>query len=267
MKNTTIVLLFFISVAAKTQDWQIESVNAGWKVFELELVGTNPHTIVSQLKNPFAYLQNLSTIPYNSLTGFPVVVGFDNYYVGLELRNSRATKFWHRHRIPIGIVFTGVNQYPTGSISFIDFDTLYSRYENAYRVYRKIQFIGIHSGLIRKFRLRENFFFVSGVQGQISVAFKHTYQEVYDTTIYRQGIGFSGNSRAGNTLAGKNYLQWQLYIPLALEYHAFRQRISIKAEVSYGLLKNPFIGNTLADMESAGAGFTIGYRFSKKQGT
>lgn len=261
MKYTTIALYLLIAISAKTQHWKIESCNIGWKVFEQQLVGTNPYTISQQLKDPLAYLKNLDQLPNNNLSGFPFVVGVDNYYAGAELYRNKNSKFWNRHRIPLGIVVTGVNQYPTGSIGFIQYDSVPTYYETVYRLFRKIQFFGIHSGLIRKFRLRENVYFIAGIQGQISAAVQHSYRQVYDTVIFRPNEGFGSNTKEAESLAGKMYLQWQLYVPMAFEYHALNKRVGIKAEINYGLLKNPFIGNSLADMESAGTGFTLSYRF------
>lgn len=261
MKNTIIILLIACTFTAKAQHWKIESVDIGWKVFGRQLIGTNLYTVSQQLKEPLSYLENLNQLPNNNLTGFPFVVGFDNYYAGVELYRNQNSKFWDRHRIPVGIVVTGVNQYPTGSIGFIHYDSVPTRYETVYSLYRKIQFLGIHSGLIRRFRLRENLYFISGIQGQLSVTVQHSYRQVYDTIIFRQNEGFSGNTTQGENLSGKTYLQWQLYVPLAFEYHALKRRIGIKAEINYGLFKNPFVQSKFIEMATLGAGFTLSYRF------
>jgi hypothetical protein len=256
---TTLLILFSLSVHG--QSWKIESLSIGWRSFERDNIGSNPYTIVSQLKEPLSYLNNLNSLPQNSLTGAPFVMWVDNYYLGAELLKTKQSTFWKRHRIPIGIFSSGLFQYPTGDVSFITWDSIPRRYEERYSLFRQIRILGIHTGLLRKFRLRENLFFVTGLQGQVGVAIQHYYRQIYDTAIFRPGIGWQGNSREAEHLPGKNYVQWQLNIPLALEYHAFRQRIGIRAEVGMGITKNPFTGKNILNGETAHAGFSLFYRF------
>lgn len=258
-------LLFASPVVA--QHWQVTGYGAGWKVAETESRGNNPYTIYKQLRDPLPYLYMVNAIPANSLTGNPGITVLHQFYLHGELQRINSdSRFWKKHSIPFGIVGTGKMESQRGNISQITYltSTDTTRYEERFTPYRTIQFIGLHTGLLRYFNIGRHFAFVTGIQLQGALAIQHDYRVVYDTLSFSTINGWNQKSTPGATLAGDNHLQWQAMVPVSFEYRFLQNRFALRLEAFLGILYDPYTPGTFADMSTDGLGATLLYR-PKKQ--
>lgn len=218
----------------------IKNYSAGFRIFEYSLGGNDITNLAPQLKEPIGYLNYLKTIPYNSLHGHTSIAYLNNFYINLELQGrDSASQFWKKHSIPVGIVFTNRLSRSAGTIennqSYIVPDTIIRI--SSYSVTEQIQFIGLNTGINRRFKLSRNLNFLTGFQVQAGVAAVHKYEQHSDSSIYQPSVGWRRFSTSNlPDLAGKNYFMWQAMIPLGLEVNLYKQQFFIRMEAILGIV-------------------------------
>src|SRR4051812_28717894 len=100
--------LFNLLFLAHAQSgFRIKSYAVGYRVFQIDAIGTNPTTIPPLLKNPGAYMHFLNSLRYNSLYGDPGPQSILDLYFNVELdKQSSTSGFWKKHVIQTGIFIT-----------------------------------------------------------------------------------------------------------------------------------------------------------------
>ncbi len=98
-----------------------------------------------------------------------------------------------------------------------------------------------------------------GLHGQGSVTVTHNYQQRWDSSTYTPRGGWNAKTTQLPNLKGKNIFQWQLMVPLGLEY-VFNQGLSIRLEVDAGIMGNRFTSISFAARETHGAGLWLIYK-------
>jgi hypothetical protein len=228
--------------ATYAQRWQLQSYDAGYRVFEVDAVGNNPTTIAPLLKNPDAYLAYLNTITNNSLYGNPGILDLKTFYINAEWRKTHAlSRFWKKYTLQTGLLLTSTISQQAGGIGEETFslaDTVGHR--NIYSLVKKQQFLGINAGVNRRFLISRKFQFLIGFHAQGSVAIVHHYEPTWDSTTYGAGSTPTTHIIHMANLEGKHFFQWQLMIPLGLEYALFKQRLFIRLEADAGIVGGRF---------------------------
>ncbi len=152
MRLYIVLLLSFLTILTLTAHAQkgffIKSLSAGYRISEINAIGTSPFNISPLLKAPTAYNEFLSNFVYNGYEGgsFPQTV--HTFYANAELYKNRRYGFWKHNYLQTGLFIT--NQLPTtaGGLdhSYLQDSTLHN---TTYLLYHNTQYLGINLGINR----------------------------------------------------------------------------------------------------------------------
>lgn len=263
--KTTALLLFllFASTSVWAQGWKARSYSVGYRIFETDAVGNNPYTIAPQLKEPAPYTSYLQSIKFNSLFGSPGILNLHTCYIQAEWAKDKPfSRFWKKYTLQTGLLLTGRITQDIGAIGYesqwASADT--AIYADMYSLTRQQQFLGAALGINRRFTLSKKLQFLTGLHTQGSVAFVHHYEQRWDSSTYTPSSGWKSRITRMADLEGTNYFQWQVMIPLGLEYAVYKNRFFIRVEADAGILGNRYKGKTFASRETHGAGLFFIYK-------
>jgi hypothetical protein len=263
-----IAFIFLLFPVLHAQQKFIKNYSAGFRIFEYNMIGNNPTTLAPQLKDPVPYLYALNNFSYNSLYGNPAIAYMKNFYLNLEMRGrDSASRFWKNHSIQAGIVFTNKLSRNAGAIEDIQWDFIPDTIKRTrgYSYTEQIQFLGANTGINRRFKVAKNIQLLAGLQVQGSFAIIHNYKQQLDSSAFEQRAGWIyQKSTSLPDLAGKQYFQWQAYIPLGMEVNVYKQEFFIRLEAMIGLIGSSTREKTISNREAHGVGIWLVYQPVRK---
>ncbi len=264
------LLLGFLTALSLTAQAQkgfyIKRLSAGYRISEIDAIGTNPFTISPLLKNPTAYNQFLSDFIYNGYGSSPGPQTIHTFYLNAELYKNRRYGFWKHAYLQTGLFIT--NPLPTTAgfmeHQYLKDSTTYTYSNTYYSLKHNTQFLGINLGINRNTKLARRFYSTIGLQVQGSVAFRQYYEPVLDSSFLTLGgadaVWKTVYSKQLPTLPGKHYFQWQIMLPLGLEYEVWRNKITVRAEVAPGYVRSRYRDKSFAAGEAHSAGLWLIYK-------
>ena len=243
--------------------FKIKSYDVGYRIYQIDAIGTNPTAISPLLKNPQPYMHFLNNLRYNSLYGEPGPQTVHDLYFNVELNKNASSGFWKKHTIQAGLFITKKmtkgagameNLYSKDTVNYSD------RYSEKYVLTQNMQFAGINLGLTRRIKVARRLQTIIGIQGQGGFAFVHNYQPYWDSSFRVSADPWQTKSVTYlPALKGKNFFQWQVMLPLGLEYQIYKDKFFVRLEVEPGIVGNRYIYNSFAAREAHGAGIWIIY--------
>ncbi|WP_035561508.1 hypothetical protein [Hymenobacter sp. IS2118] len=269
-----LILLTCLALAppAKAQGLQLKNYSLGYRVFEIESVGGTPLALGRFLQDPYTYQQFVEGIVYTSLgNGGGPIQRVPMRYLTAEFHKPAASShFWRHYTVQTGLVLSRRMKLSgafIGNEEFLpspDNPNSFTYKANGYSLTQQQQFLGATLGLNRRFRLVDRLHFLAGLHGQASIAAVHGYQPRWDSTTLvvenSQVLRRETKTTQLPYLRGKNYLQWQLFIPLGLEAAVYKQEVFVRLEADFGLIGNQFKPNDLASREAHGIGLWLTYQ-------
>lgn len=255
-----ILLLLILPIVVKAQGWQIKSYNIGYRIFEVSAVGNNPTTIAPLLKEPDAYQRYLNTINYNSVYGNPGFFPLHTFYVNAEWQKYNSfSSFWKKHTLQAGVLLTSRISQRAGTIG--DESHLYSADTTSHRYMYSLnkiqQFAGANAGVNRQFKSFKRFQLFAGIQAQGSFAIVHHYQQRWDSSTFRPSRGWNERTTHLSNLEGKNFFQWQVMLPIGVEYMLYKERFFIRLEVVPGIIGSRYRPKLNSAREAHSAGIWL----------
>jgi hypothetical protein len=258
-----ILVLLFAADGVFAQKLSVKNYSLSYRVFEMDGVGNNPTTIGPLLENPVSYKKFLDTLQYNSLWGHPGIQNLHTFYFAVEWKKDPAlSRFWKKYSIQTGILFTTKSVMSAGAIgnqtaSFSP-DTVV--HDDRYTFTKNQQFLGLQLGVNRRFNMAKHLQFFTGLHFQGSIAIVHYYQQQLDNSTWTSGGGWTIKTTPLPDLEGKNFFQWQLMIPLGLEYAIVKNRFFIRGELDLGIVGSQFRTKSFAGSETHGFGCSLIYQ-------
>ena len=237
-------------------------MGAGFRIFQIEAIGNNPLTISPFLRNSTEYRDYLMSINYDSYSGKPAILNIPNYYLNTEWRpkNPSRTK-WTKYSFLAGLDFTKKLIVNGGSVA--DHQIIYGAdtivYSNTLTLTKQLRFFGAHFGIYRHYPLFGNLSALAGLQFQANLASLMLEQRWDSTAIV---VGESGTTRTAQLedQPGRNYFQWQLMIPLGLEYAFANQKFCLRLEANPGIVRGYKRPTRFNASEAHGIGISFFYR-------
>ena len=265
VRFTLFFFLLVLSINAQAQRWKISSYDIGYRVFEVSAVGNNPTTIAPLLKDPEAYQRYLNTITNNSLSGNPAIFPLHTFYLNAEWRKHNSfSRFWRKHSLQTGLLLTSRISQNAGAIgedrSYIDT----TRHLYMYSLNKIQQFAGVNAGINRQFQLSKRSQIRVGIQAQGSIAIVHYVQQRWDSTTFKPGTGRIEKTTHLPDLKGKNFFQWQVVVPVAFEYLFYKDCLSIRLEVSPGIIGCRYRSEFNSGKEAHSAGVWLSFKPKSK---
>jgi hypothetical protein len=103
-----IVAACCISVSATAQRLGIKSYSVGYRIFEMDPVGSDPRMLPPLMKDPAAYRNFINTLQYNGLYPNAHSSGAAHtFFINAELyKNRPESRFWKNHTVQVGIFST-----------------------------------------------------------------------------------------------------------------------------------------------------------------
>ena len=272
MRNLlSVMFLIGLSSSLSAQHLQIRNLSLGWRVFELDGVGSNPATIGQLMKNPAAYHHYLEGIRYNGFYGGVEVQRVQTFYLTTEIgKPNTAAGFWKSHTLQVGLLATapsarnmGLNQndlFPSPNAS-----NAFRYREEVYSFVQKQRFAGVSAGINRRVRLfTDRLHFVTGLHIQGSVAIAHRYEQQFKFREWQVENNQAILSETGGGqlqgFRGKNYFQWQVMVPLGLEAAIYQQRLFLRLEADLGMVESPVRPPRNTPINAPGVGVWLTYR-------
>jgi hypothetical protein len=256
-----------ISFQAQAQSISLRNYTISYRWFQMNAFGNNPTTVGPLMKDEAAYERQFKTITWNALAGAPGIHDLHTIYLGADWKvNRKDSRFWKKVSIQTSIEFTQRIKDAAGNVSnnSAGYSDTTKRYDYQYTLSRQRQYAGLMVGLLKRSKLGNRFNFTWGLNTQLSVCIAHIYHQEYDTVTYTQSTGWQTKVTKLPDLKAKNILQWQVYVPLGLEFLAYKDVLSVRAEFLIGFVGNRFIPHTYGSRESNGFGFSVSYWPRKK---
>jgi hypothetical protein len=259
---STLIFVLFSTFHANAQKLRLKDYSVGYRIFEIDAVGNNPTTISPLLKEPVAYDNYFANIKYNSLWGNPEILHLNTFYVNAEwYRHESASRFWKKHTIQAGLLLTSKITKWAGAVAderYYSPDTISHVYK--YSVTQNLQFFGANAGVNRRFTISKKLEFIAGLQAQGSFALVHRFRQQWDSSAYTPGSGWKTNNTQLPNIKGKNFFQWQVMVPLGLEYALYKKKFFIRLEVNAGIVGSKYRPKTASYKEAHGAGIWFIYQ-------
>lgn len=260
--NKLLFLLFF-TINANAQHLKIKYYSVGYRIFEFTAVGSAPTNIASLLKDPVTYQKYLNTIDYNSFWGNPGPITLQNFYINAEwYKNNPSSRFWKKYTLQTGFLFTNRISRSAGAIGDESFyytpDT--PRHIYKYSLIQNQRFFGVNAGLNRRIRISKKLQFVTGLHGQASFAMVHHYKQQWDSSTFTPEQGLKTKTTKLPDFKGKNFFQWQVMVPLGLEYELYKKQFFLRLEVDAGIIGGRYRPKSFSYMEAHGAGLWFIYQ-------
>lgn len=265
MRPILILMLLFTCFFAPAQKIYLRDWSAGYRIGEGEAVGSNPYTLGVYLKKPAAYQAFLNSFEVNSIYGNPGPVTYHRIFLQTELaKKHTAGSFWKKTTIPLGINFA-FREKRTGMA--IEYNEQYARpitdsfVFNKFTIEQTQKFVGLHTGISRRFRISSRIGLLSGIFLQGEMAIRHRFPQQLSFGLYRipQTL-ISEDAPQLSDLKGRNYVQWAILVPFATEINIYKKQWLLKPEVSIGMVGNRYLSKTFYARESINAALWFIYR-------
>lgn len=232
-------------------------------MFEVNAIGNSPHTLALMLKHPEPYLDFINNLSWNSLYGNPGIQVLHHHQVAVELyKNYRASRFWKRYGLQAGIFVSSKLEKSGMSIGNQGMlpDTTF--FYDHYSITQHQCFAGVLAGLNRRIRLGRNISFATGLHLTGSIAIQHRFHQQRDSNTFHSRRGWTYHTTPLGPLEGKNYLQWQAMVPLALEINIYRNKLLVRPEVFAGIIGGKYYKIFRRVPEEAhGAAMSVVYQY------
>ncbi len=259
-----LVLIFLFALTLTTQaqnGFYIKRYSVGYRISEIDAIGTNPLDISPLLKDPTPYNEFLSNFVYNGYGGTPAPQTVHTVYINTEFYKNHRYGFWKHIYLQGGLFMTNKLSINAGGLdhSYLQDSTIHN---TTYSLYHNTQYLGVNLGINRTTKLAKRLQSTIGLQVQGSVALIHNFKQFLDSSQLR----LSGTdwemlySEQLPTLQGKHYFQWQIMLPLGIEYEVWKQRLTIRAEVAPGYVRSRYRNKSFAAGEAHSAGLWFIYR-------
>lgn len=222
----------------------LKRLSIGYRWFEADGFGNNPLTFAPLLKDPAAYANYINSFSYNSLHGNPAPQQLHDFFINGEwFKTGTPSRFWKRNTIQAGLLVSSkykVFGMSIGNEGWHSQDTSYYRY--FYSPVKILQFAGANVGLNRYVRISKKLCFVTGLHVQGTVAIQHIYKQQWDSSFFHSPTSTYTMAKTTNgpSLKGKNYFQWQAFVPLAFEMAVYKQQFFVRAELDAGIIGGRF---------------------------
>lgn len=242
----------------------IKKLSAGYRISEINAIGTNPFNISPLLKNPAAYNQFLNQFIYNGYGGSPGPQTVHTFYIKAEIYKNRRYGFWKHIYLQTGLFIT--NQLPTtaGGLEhiYLQDSTNITYSKTTYSLKHNTQYFGINLGINRTTKLAKRLNSTIGLQVQGGIALIHYYQQFLDSSLLRVSVANWETlySQQLPTLQGKHYFQWQIMLPLGIEYEVWKQRLTIRIEIAPAYIRSRYRDKSFAAGEAHAAGLWFIYK-------
>lgn len=223
---------------------QLKRFNIGYRWFEADGFGNNALTFAPLLKDPAPYVNYINSLSYNSLHGNPAPQQLHDFFVNGEwFKTGTPSRFWKRHTLQAGLLVSSKyksSNMAIGQEGWRTQDTSYYRY--FYNPTKILQFAGGNAGINSYLRISKKLRFVTGLHVQGTVAIQHIYKQQWDSSVFHSPTQTYTllKTTNGAALKGKNYFQWQAFIPLALEMAVYKQQFFVRAELDAGIIGGRF---------------------------
>jgi hypothetical protein len=269
MKNILSILIIIliyvvITIPSQAQQFKIKSYSIGVRTFEITPVGNNPLTLGSLLKDPDSYMAFLNSTTYNTIFGSPEIRWRNTIYFNAEWTKKNSTSgFWKRNSISTGFNYTPKITLDAGSIADEDFipPAYTTKYSFKYVTQKQEQKAGLNTGLNSRFKIIKNVNFLTGIHFQGSVAFQHKIKQYWDSSYFNASSGWTGTITDLPDLKGKNYFEWQAFIPLSFEYDNRNKKLAVRLELDAGIIQSQFRPRGInSNSVSNGFGVFVNYR-------
>lgn len=257
MKSIWLFIVFSISSLSisicSAQNFSIQSIQLGYRVYEMSAVGNNPYTIINQLKDPEAYQEMIAQYETNGYTGGGIIFRPKQYYINIELAGNQESKFWQKHSLQTGF-FVGsqlsqrmaiTNWRNVGDSLIIEEDYYFTK---------KQRFVGLNLGLRRKVNLFKNAKFLIGLEAEGRMMVQHDYTQQLESRGGSEGLTIEELP----SFKGKLTSQGHLMLPFGFEYKY--KSVSLRAEAFIGFLDDRYRSNIVLQ-EGHGLSFWLGYHF------
>jgi hypothetical protein len=249
------------------QKLQIQNYCITYCLFEMNSVGNNPTTIPELLKDRYSYQNFLSTTNYNSLYGNPGVQQVHTFYFTAEWKvDSPLSLFWKKHTLQAGLLVTNRIAQSAGAVANQRFsyspDTVL--HEDKYSLFKNQQFLGGQVGLNRRYNISKKLQLFSGLHLQGSFAVVHHYQQQLDSSTFAPSRGWTSSTSQLPHLKGKNFFQWQVMVPLGIEYDIHQKELFLRLELIVGMVGSRYRPKTFAAKEAHGIGLSLIYHPKQK---
>jgi hypothetical protein len=141
---------------------------------------------------------------------------------------------------------------------FVTSSTDTNLYRDVYSLVQEQQFLGLSVGLNRRALISNTLTFLTGFQFQGSLAVLHRYNQQWDSSVYHKQTWTTKTTELPQ-LQGKNYFQWQLLLPLALEVNAYKHELFFRAEFNLGFTVDRYRQSSTT-RETDGVSFWVVYQ-------
>ena len=257
------MLFLFVAGTAIGQKIQVKNYSLSYRLFEMNSVGNNPTTIAPLLKDPVSYQNFLNTINYNSLWGNPAIQTLHTLYFAAEWNKDPAlSRFWKKYSIQTGLLITSKSVMDAGAIGIQTYtsspDTVI--HDDRYSLTKNQQFLGLQIGINRRYHMAKKLQFFTGLHFQGSFAIVHYYEQQLDSSSWTPATGWKTRTTPLPDLKGKNFFQWQLMVPLGIEYAFAKNAFFVRLELDLGIVGSQYRSTSFAASEAHGFGLSLIYQ-------
>ena len=269
MKLNIYLLLFSLLtvnlIAYSQNGFYFKKLSAGYRISEIEAIGRNPFEVSPLLRDARNYDQFLHEFTYNSYGGSPGPQTVHTFYVNAELYKTHGYGFSEHFYLQTGLFITNQLHTTAGDLENIYLqdstpdNITYSK--TTYSLYHYTQYFGINLGINRTTKLAKRLQSTIGLEVQGSVALKHNYKQFLDSSLLRLSVGHYETviHKQLPTLQGRHYFQWQIMLPLGIEYEIWKQKFTIRAEVAPAYVHCRYRNKSFAAGEAHSAGLWFIY--------
>ena len=265
MKLFIYLLVSFLTALTLSADAQkgfyIKKLSVGYRISEIDAIGTNPLTISPLLKDPTSYNQFLNQFIYNGINGSPGPQTVHTVYVNVQLYKNRHYGFWKHGYLQTGLFMTNNLHTDAGGLdnSYLQDSTLH---KTTYSLKHDTRYFGMNLGITRTKKLSNRLQTTIGVEVQGGIALVHNYQSHLDSSIGRPSATQweSLYSQQLPTMQGKRYFQWQIMVPIGIEYEIWKQKLTIRAELVPAYAHCRYRNRSFAGGEAHAAGLWVIYK-------
>ncbi len=239
----------------------VKRLSAGYRISEINAIGTNPFNISPLLKDPTSYNQFLNQFIYNGYGGIPAPQTVHTLYLNAELYKNRRYGFWKHTYLRGGLFMTNKLSIGAGGLdhSYLQDSTIHN---TTYLLYHNTQYLGINAGINRTAKLAKRLQVTIGLEVQGGVALIHNYKQFLDSSQLRYSATNWEKlySQQLPTLQGKHYFQWQVMLPLGIEYEVWKQKFTVRLEVAPAYVHCRYRDKSFAAGEAHAAGLQLIYK-------
>ena len=255
MKRIIFFLLLCVGLgnASQAQNFSIQSVQLGYRFYEISSVGNTPYTIINHLKDPQAYQEMIDQYETNGYTGGGGMLVPKQYYINIELTGNQESKFWQKHSLQTGF-FVGSQLSQRMAIKNWRKVNNSLIIEEHYYFTKKQRFVGANLGLRRRVNLFKNAKFLIGLEAEGRMMVQHDYTQQLESRGGSEGLTIEELP----SFKGKLTTQGHLMLPFGFEYKY--KSVSLRAEAFIGIADDRYRSG-IVSQEAHGLSFWLGYHF------